>query len=184
MWLVICVVVVLAIVVLALLRLRQKTEKPRHTEPSTAPPIAEQPKTAPDAADVISSFETLKGGKKPIIAGEVLAKLRLGTNFFFFSSLAFADDKLIVTCSTDHIVRLYEESKCVAQVPVRSNPTYDFVAISGSAVFAFDGFESTIHVFGIVRRKNGETELKQAIATIAVVPASSKDLVKTMAVSR
>jgi hypothetical protein len=90
---------------------------------------------AAHAPSGFASFETIKGKKAIVAAFADGEKISFGylCCVDFFGKV----EQHIITCTTDHVVRLFEDGKCVAQLAVPSAPTYDFLALSGAAIFAF-----------------------------------------------
>ncbi len=162
-------VVVLAVVALAILvgiwvlgRNKQNVSSGGgKAKTTTAPPAAAPVKAVVSAAAPASQsdFVVLRGGKKAVLC-------------------TFSDEINVVTCSADHVVRLFRERRCVAQVTV-PGAAFDFVAVSGAAVFAFEGFEAAVHVLGIVQGK----ELRPA-SRMAIVAPTPRDVVRSMSVAR
>jgi hypothetical protein len=162
------IAVALAGAVLAYLLLGRCKQKPADISRETAakPAKATAPPAAAKAAAPAASgdYVTLKG-KKPV-------------------TCVCAEANVVVTCSSDHVVRVFREHKSAAHLAVPGSPMYDFVAVAGAAVFAYEGFESAVHVFGLVPAKGEHAEHLRQVSKIAVAAPSKKDVVKSMCAAR
>ena len=162
---IVVLVVVAAAAVVVYLLLRSGSQK-ETAKTAAAAPVKNKaaPAVAAAAPAVASEYVTLKG-KKPVVC-------------------LCAEGDVIVTGSTDHVLRVFRDHKSVAHLAVTGSPLYDFVAIAGAAVFAFEGFESAVHVFGLVPAKGEQPEHLRQVSKIVVAAPSKKDVVKSLSAAR
>lgn len=166
MWVGVVVAVAAVLVVLVLWFSRRIAPIQRRNDSESGPKpslvvAAEQPSAASPAAAAVTVLYKGKKGRVTCCA---------------------ADDDRLVLCTSDHHVRLVGADRCSAAVAVANSVNFDAVLLSGQAVFAVDGFEGCIHVFGIVK---GSSALElRAVSQLPLVLPTKKELVRSVRVAR